>query len=66
MAALRAVGVAELSVDRDAGASAHRAVDEIKRPLGDAARSGGPMARRIDRDLAKNTPSPTGMQKLVY
>jgi len=57
MAARRAVRTAKQTADREAEAAAHKAVDEVKRALGER----GPVwwhdnAPDLNRHMAKNTP----------
>lgn len=66
MAARRAVRDAEADKDPDAEAAAHRAVDEVKRALGER----GPVwwtdgAPDFNRHMAKNTPYAAWYAKLL-
>jgi hypothetical protein len=65
MAARRAVRDAKKGADRDAEAAAHKAVDEVKRALGER----GPVwwndgAPDLNRHMAKNTPYADWYEKI--
>jgi hypothetical protein len=56
VAARRSVRDAKRAADREAEAAAHRAVDEIKRALGEPAGMVGGRLADFNRHMAKNTP----------